>query len=225
MILDPVMLAVGIALLWFPRQWMRRGLALLRRRRRSSGSERIVNPWKDREPGDPQVQFWVEFRKFRNYIDLLRGAAGSLAIWGGMGIVPGIALEVDAARGVSHQVLGLRCAIFLIGLLIQATRFEKDRLSFYPPIFFLAGLSVGACGYRAAAFAFVMIWAVNPGLSNAGAFLSVYAALLVAFGGLFTSFTSIPVMLMGLLAFLPVVLSLMVKRPLMIFTRKGSRTR
>ena len=225
MILDPVMLAVGIALLWFPRQWMRRGLALLRRRRRSSGSERIVDPWKDREPGDPQVQFGVEFRKFRNYIDLLRGAAGSLAIWGGMGIVPGIALEADAARGASHQVLGLRCAIVLIGLLIQATRFEKDRLSFYPPIFFLAGLSVGVCGHRAAAFAFVMIWAVNPGLSNAGAFLSVYAALLVAFGGLFTSFTSIPVMLMGLLAFLPVVLSLMVKRPLMIFTRKGSRTR
>jgi hypothetical protein len=47
--------------------------------------------------------------------------------------------------------------------------------------------------------------------------------LLLGFGLLFNGWRSIPAVAMALTAFFPVLLSLMVRRPLMIFTRKGSR--
>jgi hypothetical protein len=98
--LDLPLLALGVLLLWFPRHWMRRGVALLQRRRRSSkGVERIAEPWKDREPGDPRVNARVEFLKFRNYVDLFRGLAGSLVIWGGLGIAPAIAVAEGRPAG------------------------------------------------------------------------------------------------------------------------------
>jgi hypothetical protein len=218
------LLALGVVLLWFPRHWMRRGLALLKRRRRSKGSERILEPWKDREPGDPQVNFRVEFTKFRNYCDLVRAAAGGLVICGGAGVVPGIILAANAPRSASYQALALKSAIVIVGVLIQAVRYEKYRLSFFPPIFFLAGLSVSLCGYPAAGLAFVMIWAVNPVLSNAQAFLTAYAVLLVGFGSMFLHPGHLMVMLAGGLAFLPVLLSLLARRPLVIFNSRGSRS-
>lgn len=223
MIFNLPLLLVGICLLWFPRQWMRRGVALIQRKRRGSGSERIEEPWKDREPGDPRVNPRVEFAKFRNYVDLLRGLAGGMAIWGGWKIAPAIELAAGATRSEGRLLLLLRCAIVVIGVVIQAVRYERVRLSFFPPIFYLGGLSAGIGDDHAALFAFAMIWAVNPGLANAQAFLCVYAIFLYGFGALFMSFRSVPVTLMAVLAFLPVLLSLMARRPLMIFTRKGSR--
>lgn len=222
--LDLSFLALGVLLLWFPRQWMRRGVALLQRRRRSAkGAERIVEPWKDREPGDPRVNARVEFVKFRNYIDLFRGVAGSLVIWGGLGIAPAIEVAEGAARGASWKVLGIRAGITVVGVLIQSLRFERGRVSFFPPIFFLSGLSVGLCGYRGAAFAFVGIWAINVALPNSLSFLFAYAGLLVAFGFAFGRLGSLPVLLAGVVTFMPALLSLLANRPLMIYTRKGSR--
>ncbi len=197
---------------------------MLKRRKRSASSDRITEPWKDREPGDPKVNLRVEFAKFRNYLDLLRGLAGSVVIWGGREIAPAIAAELGAPKSVIYQVLGLRCAILLIGLLIQAVRIEKQRVSFYPPIFFLSGLSIGLCGYKAAAFAFVLIWSINAAVSNAQAFLTLYAVLQVAFAYFLSKNGIVQMGLAGLLTFLPVLLSLMASRPLMIFTRRGSRS-
>lgn len=217
------LLILGLLLLWFPRQWMRRGVAYLQRRRRSAESARIVEPWKDREPGDPQIRFVAEFRKFRNHIDLLRGAAGSLVLMGGMGIPPSLVEAANAPRIVTHQVMGIRAFILLVGLIIQAVRHERNRISFYPPIFYLAGVSVGLCDIRGAGFAFLLIWAINPVLPNALAFLSVYAVLMVVFGYLFGVTGNIWIIYSGVLCFLPVLLSLMANRPLTVFTRKGSR--
>jgi hypothetical protein len=223
MTLDFSLLIFGLLLLWFPRQWMRRGVAYLQRRRRSAESARIVEPWKDREPGDPRVQFRTEFGKFRNYLDLLRGAAGSLVMMGGMGIPPSIDVAEGAPRIAAYQVAGLAGGILLIGLLVQAVRYEKNRFSFYPPIFYLAGLSVGLTDIRGATFAFALIWTINPALPNAQAFLSVYALLMTLFGHFFTRSTDISAIYAGVLCFLPVLLSLLANRPLMVFTRKGSR--
>lgn len=78
-------------------------------------------------------------------------------------------------------------------------------------------------GYQSAAFAFIGIWVVNAVISNAQGFLSVYALLLLGFDLLFKGALSIPAVVIGLAAFSPVLLSLMVRRPLMIFTRRGSR--
>jgi hypothetical protein len=224
-LVDLPILLLGIALLWFPRSWYRRGLTLLQRRRRSSPSGRITDPWKEREPGDPRVGLAVEFGKARNYFDLLRAGAGGLAIWGGLGFAPALRAAAEAPAKVGLQLLAVKVFIMLGGLLIQAVRYENRRVSFYPPIFYLAGVSVGLCGYKAAGFAFVLIWTVNTGLGNAQAFLAMYSVILYVFGALFASFRSPAVMLAAGLALLPVLLSLLADRPLVVYTRKGSRTR
>lgn len=215
---------LALVVLFFPRNALRAGGNLLRRkRRRSSGSERILEPWKDREPGDPRITPAVEFLKPRNYLDLVRAAAGGVALWGGFYVPPALAADPAAGGRMPLVVLGLKCLLTLLAVVVQAVRYEKVKVSFFPPIFFLGGLAVGVIGYQAAAFAFVGIWVVNAGISNAQGFLAVYALLLLGFGLLFNGWRSIPAAAMALTAFFPVLLSLMVRRPLMIFTRKGSR--
>ena len=210
---------LGLLLLWFPREWMRRGVALIRRRR-SGGKSRIVEPWREREAGDPRINFRAEFTKFRNHLDLFRGMAGSLVLFGGMGILPAIAALPGASRTVTLQVMAIRALILLIGLLIQTVRYQAKKVTFFPPIFYIAGLSVALCDVRGAVFAFVLIWAINPALPSAQAFLSVYALLLVVFGHFFAWRGDLRAAYAGMLCFLPVLLSLLAKRPLLVFARK-----
>jgi hypothetical protein len=155
---------------------------------------------------------------------LLRAAAGGVLLWGGLGVRPVLAVAEGEPRSAAYQVLAVQAGIAILAVLIQAVRYEKHRLSFFPPIFFLAGLSVGMCGYKTAAFAFVFIWAVNPALKNARAFLTFYALSLYVFGALFRGFGSIPVALLALMSFLPVLLSLLTNRPLLAFTRRSGRS-
>jgi hypothetical protein len=108
----------------------------------------------------------------------------------------------------------------LLGVLIQAVRVEKRRVTFYPPIFYLAGLSLSLCSPFGALFAFILIWAFNPMLRSASAFLTIYAALMVGFGMYFSGLGDKSTMLAGGLCFLPVLLSLLAQRPLVIFARK-----
>ena len=216
-------LLLAITLLWFPRQWLRHSAAFFRRRRKSESS-RIVEPWREREAGDPRIGFAREFGKLRNYVDLLRGAAGSLALFGGMGVTPAVSADAGATPTIGYQVMAIRAAVLVIGLLIQTVRIEKGRLTFYPPIFYLAGMSVGLCDYRGAIFAFALIWAINPALPNAQAFLTVYALLLVTFGHFFSRRSDMLVMYLSGLTFLPVLLSLLARRPLVILSRKAMRT-
>ena len=120
--------------------------------------------------------------------------------------------------------LGLTMAfVLVVGLLIQTVRWEKQRISFYPPIFYLAGLSVSLCDARGASFAFALIWAINAGLPNAQGFLSVYALLMVLFGHFFGMRVNLSAIYAGVLCFLPVLLSLLAKRPLTVFSRRTAR--
>ena len=212
----------GLLLLWFPRQWMRRGVAFVRRRKRSVASKR-TEPWKNIEPGDPHVFFATEFTKFRNYIDLLRAGAGGCMLWGGLGLPAVLALKAGASGIVLHQLSATRGAILLVAVLIQAVRYEKHRFSFYPPIFFLAGLTIPTCGLPIGGFAFVLIWALNLALPNAQGFLTAYAAIVVVFGYFFQRGIDLSVTFVAFLIFLPVLLSLLAKRQLIIFTRKAAR--
>lgn len=223
MTVDIPLFLIGLLLLWFPRRWMRRGAAFLQRRKKSAESTR-TEPWKNREPGDPHLSFPAEFGKFRNYIDLLRAGAGSLMLWGGLGIPAAFALAAGSSRNEALKFMALRALLLLIGVLIQSIRYEKKHLSFYPPIFYLAGVSVALCDPRGAAFAFVLIWAINSALPNARAFLSAYAVLIVAFGLFFSRRMNLSVVYAGVLCFLPVLLSLLANRQLMVFTRKAART-
>jgi hypothetical protein len=217
-------LILAALLLWFPRQWMRFGAAWLKkRRRRTEGGAPAGESWKAREPGDPRVSFGNEFSKFRNYLDLLRAGAGSLALFGGLGIPPSISFAAGAPRGVVWQTVIIRALILLVGIMVQTMRYERNKVTFYPPIFYLAGVSVGLCDIRGAAFAFVLVWAFNPMFGNAQAFLTVYAVLMVAFGHFFAGGGDLSAAYAGFLAFVPVLLSLLTNRPLTVFTRKSTR--
>ena len=219
-------LLFALLLLWFPRQWMRLGKAFWnQRKRRSEGmTRREEEPWHTSEPGDPAVGFRDEFGKIRNYVDLLRGAAGSLSVMGGLGIDPCITLPPEPTGLMLGEYFAVQVAILLGGLLVQTVRHERGRYLFFAPIFFLAGLSVGLCGVNVAGFAFVMIWAVNPMLKNPSVFLMVYAALVGAFAAVFLSLTSLVAIVTVFFIFLPVLLSAMAQRPLVLFTKKSVRS-
>lgn len=211
------LLLLGLLLLWFPRQWMRLGKVVSTSHRRSSRSR---EPWKTRAPGDLRLT-WGEFGKVRNYFDLLRAAAGALAITGWHVLEGALTVSEAASRGQARQVLIAKIAIVLIGLLVQTVRYERHRLSFFAPVFYIAGVSVALCGPWAALFAFLFIWAVNPMFGNAEAFLAVYAVVLVVFALLFKDTSRVLAAAAFLVAFLPVLLALMTRRPLVVFTRKA----
>jgi hypothetical protein len=225
MIVNFPLLFLAVLLLWFPRQWMRLGRTLWRKRGRRSGSGTpAIEPWIARESGDPRVSFRTEFSKFRNYLDLLRAGTGSLALSGGLWIPPSISAEAGAARGTIWQTIIIRALILMIGLLVQTTRYERSKVTFYPPIFYLAGVSVGLCDIRGAAFAFVLIWAFNPMFGSAQGLLTMYALLMVVFGHFFAGGGDLSAAYAGILTFLPVLLSLLTNRPLTVLTRKATRT-
>ncbi len=214
-------LLLAVALLWFPRHWLRLGSVF--KRRRSAGVTRASEePWKTREAGDPRISLIGEFSKFRNYIDLFRAGAGSIALVGGLGMESCLRVAEGAPRNMAYAVMAAHATILLIGLLAQTIRYEKQKLRFYPAIFFIAGLSVGLCDYRTAAFAFVLVWTVNAMFGGAQAFLTVYAVFIGVFGHFFSHQGNLSVILAGLLCFLPVLLSLLANRPLVILGRKGT---
>lgn len=221
MVVDLPLLGFALLCLWLPRRWMRFGVAFLRKRKRRGERFSANQPWHSREPGDPRLHFRREFAHGRNYIDFGRAAAGALLIDGGLGVEPCMRLAADAAPDAATQLLALQVAIFAIGVLIQTVRVERGRLSFYPPIFYLAGLTVGLCDLRSAAFAFALIWAVNVVLGNAQAFLTVYALLILVFGFFFAQHGRAAVVIAGGLCFTPVILSLLSRRPLAVMSRKA----
>jgi hypothetical protein len=217
------LLLLALLLLWVPRQWLRLGQVLFKRRSRSDSKKTIVEPRNTSEPGDPRVSFRAEFGKFRNYVDLLRGVAGAICVVGGLNVDSSLLL---AERAPSSQVKGLiavKGLILLIGLVVQTIRYERKRLTFYPPIFYLAGLSVALCEPAGAGFAFAAIWAINPMFSSAQGFLTLYAVLMVAFGQYFSGVGNKSSIFAGVLCFLPALLSLLADRPLVILARKATR--
>ncbi len=208
-------IAVALILLWIPRQWLRIGGAIFKRR---SGKGRL-NPEAAREPGDNGIYFRVEFAKFRNYVDFFRAAIGGLAVTGGiMGVQSALLAPEDASGWHFAMVRYMRIAILLIGVLIQSFRFEK-RAAMFPPIFYISGLTFGVCGLYVALFAIIMTWAINTTLPGPTAFLTLYAATIGIFGYFLTDDLEQIIVSVGLV-FSPVLLSLLAKRRLVHFSKK-----
>src|SRR5690349_324834 len=93
MIVHFPLLLFGLLLLWFPRQWMRLGMGVGPKRRKVIAGTVAASTWSKADAGNPRVTFRREFSKVRNYFDLLRGAAGSLAIIGSPQIQPSLAVS------------------------------------------------------------------------------------------------------------------------------------
>jgi hypothetical protein len=221
MTFDFPLLFLGLLLLWFPRAWMRLGKLVGRRRRRQPG--RYVEPWREQEQGDPRLNPRKEFAKPRNYFDLLRGLAGGLAIFGSPLWPAAVTLAGNAPRAAALQLLVLKFAVLTVGLVIQTLRFDHRRVTFFAPIFYLAGLGVALCGPWAALFGFLLVWTINPMFGSAGAFLAMQGALLGAFGVLFRDTPRLSAALAFGLCLLPVFGSLLLRRPLVVFMRTAKR--
>lgn len=204
-------LLMAVAMLWFPRQWLRTGVRVLKKRRKPDGAMERLAGMGARDPDDKSVQPSREFANFRNYLDLFRALAGGYSL---------SQFAFTAGNGDAEQGAFLaQAVILLVGVLIQSVRFD-GRLSFFAPIFYFVGMSVGASGHYTGLFAFALVLAINPIIPNPRMFLTAYGLLLLPFGFVFGA----DLELLGLnaaLILLPPLLSLLSKRPLVIFTKKA----
>lgn len=204
-------LLIAVAMLWFPRQWLRTGARVLKKRRKPDGAMERLAGMGARDPEDKSVQPSREFANFRNYIDLFR------ALTGGYSLIQ--FAFVASSEEAGETMFILQGAILLVAVLIQTIRFD-GRISFFAPIFYFVGLSVGATGHYAGLFAFLLVLAINPVIPNPRMFLTAYGLLLLPFGLAFGAALDLLGLTAGLLL-LPPLLSLLAKRPLVIFTRKA----
>ncbi len=227
MIIDLPYFILALAILWFPRQWLRfgrdatRGLRWMRRSRRHLNEQ-----LRTREPGDVRLTAADEFSKLRNYIDFLRALVGGLLIvghseWEIVAAIRHEAATVDPTAVTAGTGLDyLRMALLLVGVCIQFFRFE-GRLTFYAPIFYLGGLGFALCGLNAGLFAFVVCWTLNTAAPLLpGGFLSMYALLIFMLGLLLRGLGDSYVLFMGAVSFLPVLVSLLARRSLAIFVKR-----
>jgi uncharacterized membrane protein len=73
-------LLIAVALLWFPRHWLRSGKSILKKRHKPDGTLERLAGMGARDPEDRSVQPGREFTNFRNYVDLLRAFAGGYGL-------------------------------------------------------------------------------------------------------------------------------------------------
>jgi hypothetical protein len=203
-------LLLAIALLWFPRGWLRTGKRLLKKRHKPDDALERLAGVGAKDPENKSVQLGREFGNFRNYVDLFRALAGSYSLG---------YYAFTGGEGTRWGLLGGQTAVLLVATLIQSVRYDK-RLSFYAPIFFFVGMSTGFIGDYTPLFAFALTLAINPAIPNPRWFLSAWGVFMLPLGVVFGA--NLPA-LSGAAGciLLPPLVSLLLKRPLVIFTRKG----
>jgi hypothetical protein len=201
----------ALAMLWFPRPWLRSGKSVLKRRRKPDGALERLAGIGARDPEDRSVQPSKEFASLRNYVDFFRALAG------------GYCLAVFAFTAVGEAAAEARlivlAVVLLVAVLIQVIRFD-GRLSFYAAIFYLVGLNAGVSEHYAGLFAFALTLAINPVIPNPRMFLTTYGLLMLPFGYAFDADYLLLGLNAGLVLLVP-LLSLLTKRPVVIFTRKA----
>lgn len=216
-----LLLFFALVLLWMPRQWLRSGRRAARalHLRRSSPPKRSFRP--PHEMGANKVYFREQFTKPRNYVDLFRAFTGGLAVvgnpyWG----VSSCFVQTDAGAGEDPLILWLKLAILLVAVGLQFIRREQ-RLTFFAPLFYLAGLVAAMSGPGAGLSAFLLIWMFNSALPMPTvSFLSLFALLAWLAGLLFNGIGNVYVYAAAVLCMLPVLVSLMARRSLTMITKK-----
>jgi hypothetical protein len=206
------LLLIAVALLWLPRTWMRRGATVWRiRRHRDTRSTGALD--------GSSISARREFVKPRNYYDIFRAFAGALALVGGFGVDAALQTDLNAPHSVGLKVLAIQAAILLVAVLIQAVRFER-RVAVSAPVFFIAGIVAVLCPIWPVVCGLLIAWLLTPIMPNVGGFLIIQAlvtgALVYVLGGLSA------LCLVGIgLCLLPVLVSLLTRRPLTVFSRRG----
>lgn len=214
MIVHYWLLPFALILLWFPRQWLRNGAAVIPT---PKFRRRVV---KDHDPRDLSLRWREEFFKFRNWVDVFRAMIGSWAIMAGC-----FDLADDAPKYIGPVILLIQAAVLLAGVVIQTMRYERGEFTLVAPVFFVMGLGFGIVGWLAALFACVMAWTLNRALPSAGYFLCVLGGLQACFGYVLQSASPVMAVLMTGLSIIPVVLSAVTHRRLERIGRWSSGTR
>jgi hypothetical protein len=204
-------LLLALATLWFPRQWLRNGGQLFKRRRRSETSIEKLAERTARDPDDKTVHPRKEFTTLRNYIDLFRALAGGYCL-------SAFAFTITGP-GLDTTLLVIQAVVLVVAVFIQSVRLEGHRHNYFAPIFWLVGLCAGFPGHYTGIFAFVLVLAINPVIPNPRLFLTAYGLLVLGLGLLFGAPSPANEMAAGLVLLVPLA-SLLSKRPVVIFTRK-----
>ena len=207
-------LFIVIAMLWFPRQWLRVGRWYSKKRSRPKGMVENFASGPAINPSDKSVNLRRELTNKRNYLDILRAAAGAVALFT-------VCFEPGGSKD-GARIFATQAVILLVAVLIQSVRFE-GKFSFYAPIFFFVGISVGLSGPFSALFALVLSMAINPIIPNPWVFIFSYTALLLPLGYFFGSSIQGRLLNVTLLA-LPLILSLLTKRSMVLYGKRAKTT-
>ncbi len=206
-------LALATLMLWFPRQWLRLGGRLFKRRHKHRDKLEQFATEEARDPEDKSVRLGKELVNKRNWLDLFRAAAGSFSL-----TLFSFELTVRSSEA-RLTVLGLQVLVCLVGLLIQCIR-REEKVSYFAPIFYLIGMSAGLPDeYYPALFALLLVMAINPAIPNPRVFLAAFALLLLPFGFLFGANLT-RLIATSVLVCLPSLISLLAGRPLVIYSKR-----
>mgnify|MGYP003676723644 CR=1 FL=1 len=213
MALNIIIFLIGLALLWTPRSWLRLGKPQKSRKTLTPTG----GPTRDRMPGDHSLWVEEEFKRRRNWLDFGRGIAGSLAV---VVATPSILDTVIAVPDMPTAKVAFisQAVILFAAVLIQMIRVE-ERLTLFPPIFFVLGLAFGVVGWKVAIIGFIAVWAINLVLPNPGVFLATYGGGIVILS-VFLGAGVRPAVLMGLLAMAPPVIAVLFRRRLAQFRKR-----
>ena len=208
--IDPLFLIPSLLLLWFPRKSLGKGMRLLQ-----PPKNKFTDPRTDREPGDLALRAREEFAKVRNYVDLIRGIAGSygLMYWS-------FGSPSEQKNQENPTVLIIQILVFVLAVLSQTIRW-KNRLTLVAPVFFLAGISVGISGYEAALYGTIATWLIHSLLSTPTVFLLTQTALIAVFSLLFSGTANAGTYMAAGISLIPALASLTLGRPLAIGTKKN----
>lgn len=205
-------LILALLTLWFPRQWMRLGKLWRNKRKERETMERFAQDGAN-DPDDKSVRLGRELRNHRNYLDLLRGFMGAFALW---------RFSFESEREQAMLVFAICAVVTFVGILIQSLRW-RARITFFAAIFFYAGVSSGMGSGYPGALAFLLVCAINPVIPTPRMFVAAYALTLLPFN-YFLGDDQRLAAFNTLILLLPVIWSLMVKRPMVVFTRRRNLT-
>lgn len=213
MIVNYWLLPPALLLLWLPRQWLRLGKKVVH----GPPQRNPVKPVVERDAQDASISLKSEINKARNWVDFVRAAAGAVAI-----NYACFSVELGAAKSLAPKIFALKGVLLVLAVMVQVIRLES-RVRLVAPIFFVLGLSFGLIGWKPALFAFVAVWIFNRVLPSAGVFLIAAASFQVVFGMLLARGLFVYQLLSAGLAFLPLILSGMLKRPLVQLNKPSRR--
>jgi hypothetical protein len=150
----------------------------------------------------------------RNYFDLFRAAAGSLALmyWS-------FEVEPDGPSQSVILMIILQTGVLALAMLAQTLRWE-NRLMLFAPVFYFAGLSVGICGYESAILGATTAWALHALLPSPSVFLFTQCCAITGFSALFNGSTSKLTLLTFAIGMIPTLLSLTTGKPIAVINRK-----